>query len=93
MFRYENRIQARVIDIDALQASGFVPDATSGSIEQFDEFDFNTGTFTITFDEPVDVSTFNATLFTLQVCSVHFISLCSWLVCAFNLLAYQVEHV
>ena len=68
LHRYKNRVVSRVIDVDALQADLVVPDATSGNINRLDEFDFNTGTFTITFSEPVDVTTFNATLFRLQVC-------------------------
>eukprot|EP00117_Sycon_ciliatum_P010736 scpid43535/ scgid12513/ len=64
--KYTNRVVNRTIGVDAVQANAVERDATSGDLSEFNEFDFNTGTFTITFSEPVDVDTFNVTFITLQ---------------------------
>ena len=64
--QYSNAIQPRTIDRDALQANTVIADRKSGFLNRLDVFDFNTGTLTITFNEPVDDASVNVTFITLQ---------------------------
>ncbi|CAI8020044.1 hypothetical protein GBAR_LOCUS12004, partial [Geodia barretti] len=54
-----------IVRSNALNASDFTPDTIPPSLEEF-YIDFNSEMLTLVFDETVDVSTFDATQFTLQ---------------------------
>ena len=51
---------------DGLQVNTVYPDETNPEIKEFVELDLNSGRFKISFNEPVDIDTFNAMSFTLQ---------------------------
>ena len=54
-----NGIAPRVDGINALQVSNFVPDTTRPQLETFTAFNFDNWTFSLQFDEPVNLSSIN----------------------------------
>ena len=54
-----NGITPRVDGINALQVSSFIPDTTRPQLESFRTFNFDNWTFTLQFDEPVNLSSIN----------------------------------
>ena len=54
-----NRIVPQVDGINALQVSSFIPDTTRPQLESFKAFNFDNWTFTLQFDEPVNLSSIN----------------------------------
>lgn len=54
-----NGIVPRTDGINALQVSSFIPDTTRPQIESFKAFNFDNWTFTLQFDEPVNLSSIN----------------------------------
>lgn len=54
-----NGIAPRADGVDALQVSRFVPDTTRPQLESFKAFNFDNWTFTLQFDEPVNLSSIN----------------------------------
>jgi hypothetical protein len=54
-----NGIAPRMDGINALQVSNFVPDTTRPQLETFTAFNFDNWTFTLQFDEPVNLSSIN----------------------------------
>lgn len=51
-----NGISPRTYGINALQVSNFIPDRTQPQLESFKAFNFDNWTFTLQFDEPVNLS-------------------------------------
>lgn len=54
-----NGIEPRVDGINALKVSSFIPDTTRPQLETFTAFNFDNWTFTLQFDEPVNLSSIN----------------------------------
>ena len=54
-----NGIAPRVDGVNALQVSSFIPDTTRPQLESFTTFNFDNWTFTLQFDESVNLSSIN----------------------------------
>ena len=54
-----NGIAPQMDGINALQTSDFIPDTTRPQLETFTAFNFDNWTFTLQFDEPVNLSSIN----------------------------------
>ena len=61
-----NQVRNRTNGIDALMTTSFTRDTTAPLLEEFSILDLNTGTLTVRFDEPVNITTYNSSGFTLQ---------------------------
>ena len=62
----DNRAVVRANGINPLQVSFFEDDITPPQFLSFNVFNLETGTFTLSFDEPIDIANINYTLITLM---------------------------
>ena len=64
--RFDNRIETRLIGINALQASGFTPDTTAPLALIFDILDMDQDRMQVSFNEPVNIFSINFTQIILR---------------------------